>query len=70
MLLSIKEENMTISIDLPEEGESALTCEDLIIAFLDITSRIFSEEQVTKAYYRVDPDTFSLRKENPHLSHC
>ena len=63
MLLSIKEENMTISIDLPEEGESAPTCEDVIIAFLDITSRIFSEEQVTKAYYRVDPDTFSLRDE-------
>ena len=63
MLLSIKEENMTISIDLPEDGESTPTCEDVIIAFLDITSRIFSEEQVKNAYYRVDPDTFSLRDE-------
>lgn len=54
---------MTISIDLPEEGESSPTCEDVIIAFLDITSRVFSEGQVTEAYYRVDPDTFSLRDE-------
>jgi len=61
MLLSIKEENMTISVELPEDGESTPTCEDVIIAFLDITSRVFSEEGVTKAYYRVDPDTFSLR---------
>ena len=61
MLLSIKEENMTISIDLPEDGESSATCEDVIIAFLDITSRIFSEEQVKKTYYKVDPGTFSLR---------
>ena len=59
MLVSIKQDNMTISIDLPE-GESSPTCEDVIIAFLDITSRVFSEECVTKAYYRADPDTFSL----------
>lgn len=52
---------MTISIELPEDEESTPTCEEVIIAFLDITSRIFSEEQVTKAYYKVDPDTFSLR---------
>lgn len=63
MLLSIKQDNMTISVDLPENGESSPTCEDVIIAFLDITSRVFSEELVTKAYYRVDPDTFSLREE-------
>ena len=60
MLVSIKEENMTISVELPEDGESTPTCEDVIIAFLDITSRVFSEKQVTKAFFRVDPDTFSL----------
>ena len=62
MLLSIKQDNMTISVDLPER-ESSPTCEDVIIAFLDITSRVYSEEQVTKSYYKVDPDTFSLRDE-------
>lgn len=59
MILSIKLEHMTVSVDLPDKA----TCEDVIIAFLDITSRFFSEESVSKAYYRVNPDTFSLRDE-------
>lgn len=35
-----------------------------MIAAFDILSRIFPEESVIRAYYRIDPDCLNYRKED------
>ena len=61
MQLSLKDENMTITIDLTPEGDNDITAEDVLIAAYDVISRVFSQEAVIRAYYRTDPDTMALR---------
>ena len=61
MQLSLKEQNMTITMDLTPEGDNDITAEDVLIAAYDAISRIFSQEAVIRAYHRTDPDTMALR---------
>ena len=61
MQLSLKERNMTITMDLIPDGENNITAEDVLIAAYDAISRIFSQEAVIRAYHRTDPDTMALR---------
>ena len=61
MQLSLKEDNMTITVDLTPEGDNDITAEDVLIAAYDVISRVFSQEAVIRAYYRTDPDTMALR---------
>ena len=61
MQLSLKEQNMTITMDLTPEGDNDITAEDVLIAAYDVISRVFSQEDVIRAYYRTDPDTMALR---------
>ena len=61
MQLSLKENNMTIIMDLTPEGDNDITAEDVLIAAYDVISRVFSQEAVIRAYYRTDPDTMALR---------
>lgn len=61
MQLSLKEDNMTITMDLTPEGDNDITAEDVLIAAFDVISRVFSQEAVIRAYYRTDPDTMALR---------
>lgn len=61
MDISIKEENLTVSVNIPEEEGKEVTCEQVMLAAFDAISRVFSDEQVIKAYYAVDPDTMALR---------
>ena len=61
MQLSLKEDKMTITMDLTPEGDNDITAEDVLIAAYDVISRIFSQEAVIRAYYRTDPDTMALR---------
>ena len=61
MQLSLKERNMTITMDLTPEGDNNITTEDVLIAAYDAISRIFSQEAVIRAYHRTDPDTMALR---------
>ena len=61
MQLSLKEDNMTITMDLTPEGDNDITAEDVLIAAYDVISRIFSQEAVIRAYHRTDPDTMALR---------
>lgn len=61
MQLSLKERNMTITMDLTPEGDNNITAEDVLIAAYDAISRIFSQEAVIRAYHRTDPDTMALR---------
>ena len=61
MDISIKEENLTVSVNIPEEEGKDVTCEQVMLAAFDAISRVFSDKQVIKAYYAVDPDTMALR---------
>ena len=63
MQLSLKEDNMTITMNLTPEGDNYVTAEDVLIAAYDAISRVFSQEAVIRAYHRTDPDTMSLRDE-------
>ena len=72
MVISIKNDNLTVSVELEENGlEKAVSCEELLIAAYDIIGRVFSDESVIKAYYRTNPDTMDLRDEDdPVLKMC
>ena len=66
MVLSLTEERMTISIDFGSSNERKITAEDVLLGAYDIISRVFSQEQVIRAYYNTNPDTMStLRHPNP-----
>ena len=65
MTISIKEDNLTVAVELEENDfDKSVSCEDAIIAAFDVLGRIFPEESVTRAYYRIDPDRLGLRKED------
>ena len=66
MTLSLKEGQMTISIEFVATDEKPITVEEVLIGAYDIISREFSQDQVIRAYYRTDPDTMSIR-DNPEL---
>ena len=63
MQLSLKEQNMTITMDMTPEGDNDITAEDVLIAAYDAISRVFSQEAVIRAYHRTDPDTMALRED-------
>ena len=66
MELSLKEGRMTISIDFGSSDENQITAEEVLLGAYDIISRVFSQEQVIRAYYNTSPDTMStLRYPNP-----
>ena len=66
MTLSLTEERMTISIDFGTSNEQKITAEGVLLGAYDIISRVFSQEQVIRAYYNTNPDTMStLRHLNP-----
>ena len=58
MIVTIKEwDGLTISAKLNENA----SCEEVIIAALDIISRIYSQTAVIAAYENVDPDGMCVR---------
>ena len=61
MELSLKEGRMTISIDFGASDENQITSEEVLIGAYDIISRVFSQEQVIRAYRNTDPSTMDLR---------
>ena len=61
MQLILKEQNMTITMNLTPEGYNNIAAEDALIAAYDAISRIFCRAAVIRAYHRTDPDTMSLR---------
>ena len=63
MILSLKDGQMTISIEFVATDEKPITVEDVLIGAYNIISREYSQEEVIKAYYRTDPDTMDLRPE-------
>lgn len=67
MKITINDGAMTISMDLKESKITETTCEEAIIATLDILSRIYDDKTVIDAYYNVNPDTLNLREEDDAL---
>lgn len=63
MTLSLKDGQITISIEFVATDEKPITVEDVLIGAYNIISREYSQEEVIKAYYRTDPDTMDLRTE-------
>ena len=61
MELSLKEGRMTISIEFGASDEKQITTEEVLIGAYDIVSRVFSQEQVIRAYRNTDPSTMDLR---------
>ena len=65
MNISINQGNLTVAIDLGEDDfEKSVSCEELMLAAFDIISRVFSDRAVTMAYYRLDPDTKTIRNDD------
>ena len=64
MILSIKEDNLTVSIEFPETDEVKPSAADVLIGAYDVISRIFGQGAVIDAYYRTDPDTMDFRGED------
>ena len=70
MILSIKEDNLTVSIEFPETDEVKPSAADVLLGAYDVISRIFSQEAVIGAYYSTDPDTMDFRrKDDDFLKH-
>ena len=70
MILSIKEGNLTVSIEFPETDEVKPSAADVLIGAYDVISRVFSQEAVIGAYYSTDPDTMDFRrKDDEFLKH-
>lgn len=61
MVLSLKEHNMTISMEFEENTDKEITPEEILLGAYDILSRVFSQEQVSRAYKNTDPDGMILR---------
>lgn len=55
MILSIKEENLTVNIEFPEIDEVKPSAADVHIGAYDVISRVFSQEAVIGAYCSTDP---------------
>ena len=66
MELSLTEERMTISIDFGSSNERKITAEDVLLGAYDIIARVFSQEQVNRAYYNTNPETKTNLK-HPNL---
>ena len=68
MIICIKQRNLTVSIDLGEENsEKSISCEEVMLAAFDAISRLYSDRAVVRAYYRIDPDSKSLRGDDDQI---
>ena len=67
MTISIKQDNVTIAVELEEDDwDKTPSCEDAMLAAFDALRRVFPIESVTRAYYRINPESLGLRgKDDP-----
>lgn len=55
------QDNLTISKEFVEDDMHPIRCEDLLLAAVDIISRIFSDWTVNEAWEKIDPDGHCIR---------
>lgn len=72
MIISIKQDNLTVAVELEEDGfDKTVSCEELLLAAYDIIGRVYSDKAVVKAYFRTDPDRMMERDDDdPILKMC
>ena len=72
MIISIKQDNLTVAVELEEDGfDKTVSCEELLLAAYDIIGRVYSDKAAVKAYYRTDPDGMTERDDSdPVLKMC
>ena len=58
MQITIKEKDLTISKELPDN----CSCTDVLLATYDIVGRIFSQKSVIESHQRIDPDTMDAKR--------
>jgi hypothetical protein len=56
------QDNLTISKEFVEDDMHPIRCEDLLLAAVDIISRIFSDRTVVEAWGKIDPDGLCIRE--------
>ena len=56
--LSVKKEDLTMSIDLleDEENDKYVTAQDLLLAAFRLIDYFYNQKALIKAYYNLDPD--------------
>lgn len=65
MTISIKQENVTIAVELEEDDwDKTPSCEDAMLAAFDALRKVFPIQSVTRDYYRIDPECLGLRDED------
>lgn len=65
MTISIKQDNLTVAVELEEDGfEKTVSCEELLLVAYDVIRRIYSQKQVVNAYSNTNPDTMTLRDDD------
>lgn len=64
--ISIKKEDLTISIDLLEDADNGkfVTAQDLLLAAFNLISYFYTQNALVKAYYNLDPDCMERRKKS------
>lgn len=61
--ITVQKQDLKISVDL-EEDESIdkfVTCKDLLLAAFRVIGYFYSQNQLVKAYYELDPDYMGER---------
>ena len=61
--ISIQKEDLTLSIDLPEdeENDKYVTAQDFLLAAFRLIDYFYSQRALIKAFYNLDPDTLRER---------
>lgn len=62
MTISIKEDNLTVSVELGRDmaWDDEVSCEDAVQAALDALIRVFPMESVSMTIRRIDPETLTI----------
>lgn len=67
MTLSIKEGDLTVSVEIPNPDEQFDHAELLLMAALKAIGCCIGGGNAVRAYYHVDPDTLQLREDDEIL---
>ena len=64
MVLSIKDGDLTVSIDIIEDEHQRNQAELLLLGMLKAADCVFSSASIIDAYYHIDPDILGIREDD------